>query len=335
MKSPTLTIDLGSSNTKIYQLGAGIVLAEPSVIAINETARGKIKAIGADAKSLIGKTVDGTVVSSPVFEGYIYDSKTAVLMIENFLNKVTLKRLGKRPSVLFAVPCGADNASIKKFESVLNESDVFSIHFVESPVLAALGAGVHLTESTPCFIIDIGGGTTNIATVSLGGVISGISVNIGGKSLDNMLIDFIEQNFELKIGRLTAEKLKIQIASLLEKDNTTTVVNGRDLLTGKPRAVTVASNEIYPVVKTFFDKIFELAGMVMSKLPAEISADIRRSGVYFTGGTSNIIGLEEYFRFNMGIRANVCEEPAFAVALGGGIVSGNEKLLARLRINRK
>ena len=116
MKSPTLTIDLGSSNTKIYQLGAGIVLAEPSVIAINETARGKIKAIGADAKSLIGKTVDGTVVSSPVFEGYINDSKTAVLMIENFLNKVTLKRLGKRPSVLFAVPCGADNASIKKFE---------------------------------------------------------------------------------------------------------------------------------------------------------------------------------------------------------------------------
>ena len=212
---------------------------------------------------------------------------------------------------------------------------MFSIHFVESPVLAALGAGVHLTESTPCFIVDIGGGTTNIAAVSLGGVISGISVNIGGKSLDNMIIDFIEQNFELKIGRITAEKLKIQVASLVEKDNTTTVVNGRDLITGKPRAVTVSSNDIYPVVKTFFDKILELSGMVMAKLPAEISADIRRTGVFFTGGSSNVIGLEEYFYFNMGIRANVSEESVYAVALGGGIVAGNERLLSRLRINRK
>lgn len=335
MKSPNLTIDLGSSVTKIYQLGAGIVLAEPSVIAVNEHGRGKVKAIGADAKKLIGKTVDGTVVSSPVFEGYIYEEEYAGLMIENFLNKVTLKKLGKRPAVLFAVPCGADNASIKKFEKVLNDCDVFSIHFVESPVLAALGAGVHLTESTPCFIVDIGGGTTNIAAVSLGGVISGISVNIGGKSLDNMIIDFIEQNFELKIGRITAEKLKIQVASLVEKDNTTTVVNGRDLITGKPRAVTVSSNDIYPVVKTFFDKILELSGMVMAKLPAEISADIRRTGVFFTGGSSNVIGLEEYFYFNMGIRANVSEESVYAVALGGGIVAGNERLLSRLRINRK
>ena len=335
MTVPTLSIDLGSSVTKIYQIGAGVVLSEPSVIAISETGRKKVKAIGADAKNLIGKTVDGTVVTSPVFEGAIQEEESAELMIENFLNKVTLKRLGRRPSVLFAVPCGADNATIKRFEKVLNDCDVFSIHFVESPVLAAIGAGVHLTDSNPCFIIDIGGGTTNIATVSLGGVISGISVNIGGKSLDNMLIDFVEESFELKIGRLTAERLKIQVGSLLNKDDTTTVVNGRDIITGKPRAITVSSADIYPVVKGFFDKIFELAGMVMAKLPAEISADIRREGVYFAGGTSKFIGLEEYFRFNMGIRANVCAEPAYAVAVGGGAVAGHEKLLARVRINRR
>ena len=335
MKLPALSIDLGSSTTKIYQIGAGIVLSEPSVIAINETGKRRVKAIGIDAKNMIGKTVDGTIVSSPIFEGRIADEVTSGLMIENFLNKVAIKKLGRRPSVLFAVPCGADNASIKRFEKVLNDCDVFSIHFVESPVLAAIGAGVHLTESNPCFIIDIGGGTTNMAAVSLGGVISGISVNIGGKSLDNMLIDFIESEFELKIGRLTAEKLKIQAGSLLERDQTSMVVNGRDMLSGKPRAITVTSRDIYPVVKAFFDKIFELSGMVMAKLPAEISADIRRAGVFFTGGSSKIIGLEEYFRFNMGIRANVCEEPEFAVAVGGGLVAGNEKLLARLRINRR
>lgn len=335
MKLPTLTIDLGSSETKIHQIGAGVVLSEPSVIAISETGRRRIKATGIDAKNLIGKTVDGTVVCSPVFEGSIQDEQAAGLMIEHFLNKVTLKRLGRRPSVLFAVPCGADNATIKRFEKVLNDCDVYSIHFVESPVLAAIGAGVHLTEANPCFIIDIGGGTTNIAAVSLGGVISGISVNIGGKSLDNMLIDFVEQHFELKIGRLTAEKLKIQVGSLLNKDDTTTIINGRDLSTGKPRAITISSADIYPIVKGFFDKIFELASMVMAKLPAEISADIRREGVFFTGGTSNFIGLEDYFRFSMGIRANVCAEPAYAVVVGGGAVAGSEKLLSRIRINRR
>lgn len=335
MKLPTLSIDLGSSVTKMYQIGAGVVLAEPSVVAVNETGKKRVKAIGAEAKSLIGKTVDGTIVSSPVVEGQIYEEHTAVLMLENFLNKATLRRLGRRPSVVFAVPCGADNASIKKFEEVLNDCDVFNINFVESPVLAAIGAGVHLTESNPCFIIDIGGGTTNIAAVSLGGVISGISVNIGGKTLDNMIIDYIEKDFELKIGRLSAERLKIQVASLLADDNTTTIVNGRDLSSGKPRAINVSSSDLYPVIKQFFDKIFELAGMVMAKLPAEISADVRREGVYFTGGTSKLIGLEEYFRFIMGIKANVSEEPSFAVAVGGGMVAGNEKLLARLRINRR
>lgn len=335
MKLPTLSIDLGSSETKIYQIGAGVVLSEPSVIAINETGKRRIKAIGLDAKKLIGKTVDGTVVSSPIYESQIENELYASLMIENFLNKVTLKKLGRRPAVLFAVPCGADNGSIKRFEKVLNDCDVFNIHFVESPVLTALGAGVPLTESNPCFVIDIGGGTTKIAAVSLGGVISGISVNIGGKSLDKMIIDYIESEFDLKIGMLTAEKLKIQVGSLLEKDNTTTVVNGRDLITGKPRAVSVSSRDLYPTVKVFFDKIFELSGMVMAKLPAEISADIRRAGVFFAGGTSKLVGLEEYFRFNMGIKANVCEEPAFATAIGGGIVSGNEKLLSRIRINRR
>ena len=142
MKLPTLTIDLGSSETKIHQIGAGVVLSEPSVIAISETGRRRIKATGIDAKNLIGKTVDGTVVCSPVFEGSIQDEQAAGLMIEHFLNKVTLKRLGRRPSVLFAVPCGADNATIKRFEKVLNDCDVYSIHFVESPVLAAIGAGV-------------------------------------------------------------------------------------------------------------------------------------------------------------------------------------------------
>ena len=236
MKKPSLSIDMGSSNTNIYQLGAGVVLSEPSVVAISEGGGRKVKAIGVEAKKMIGKTVDGTVVLSPIFEARVEDERAATAMLENFLNKVTIRRLGARPDVLFAVPCGAENSAIKKYERVLNECDVFNVHFVESPVLTALGAGVPLTDSNPCFVIDIGGGTTTIAAVSLGGTISGINVNMGGKSIDKMLIARIEEEFGLKIGALTAEKLKIQVGSLLEKDNTTTVVNGRDVESGKPRA---------------------------------------------------------------------------------------------------
>lgn len=335
MKLPALSIDLGSANARIYQLGAGVVLSEPSVIAVNETGKRTVKCVGIEAKKLIGKTVDGTVVSSPVFEGYVEDEKGATLMLENFLNKVTLKRLGKRPNVLFSVPCGAENSTIKKYERVLNQCDVYNIYFVESPVLTSLGAGVPLTESNPCFVIDIGGGCTKMAAVSLGGVISGISVNIGGKSLDRMLVDFVEDEFGLKIGMLTSERLKIQVGSLLENDNTEMTVNGRDTLSGKPRAVCIRSNDILPPVKEFFDKIFQLSSMVMAKLPAEISADIRRSGVYFAGGMSKFIGLDDYFRFNVGIRANISENPELATILGAGKVAGNEKLLASLNLNRR
>jgi len=335
MKLPALSIDMGSSNTRIYQLGTGVVLSESSVIAINETGKFSVKCVGTEAKKMIGKTVDGTVVCSPIFEGQISDERGAELMLNNFLNKVTLKFLGKRPSVLFSVPCGAENGAIKKFEKVLNECGVYNIYFVESPVLTALGLGVPLTESNPCFVIDIGGGSTKLAAVSLGGVISGISVNIGGKSIDRMLMDYVEDEFGLKIGMLTAERLKIQIGSLLENDGTETVVNGRDCLSGKPRAVAIKSCEILPPIKGFFDKIFQLAGMVMAKLPAEISADIRRSGVYFAGGTSKFIGLDDYFRFNMGIRANVGDDPALATISGAGRVAGDAKLLSRLNLNRR
>lgn len=335
MKLPSLAIDMGSSNTRIYQLGTGVVLDEASVIAVNETGRFTVKCVGKEAKKMIGKTVDGTRVLSPVFEGKIADERAAVAMLDNFLNRVTIKLLGKRPSVLFSVPCGADNQEIKKYEKVLNECGVYNIFFVESPVLTALGADVPLTEANPCFVIDIGGGSTKIAAVSLGGVISGISVNFGGKTIDRMLMDYVEDEFGLKIGILTAERLKIQIGSLLDNDGTETVVNGRDCLTGKPRAVSIRSCDVLPPLKGFFDKVFQLAGMVMAKLPAEISADIRRSGVYFAGGVSNVVGLEDYFRFNMGIRANFGKDPSLSTVWGAGKVAGDAKILQRLNLNKR
>ena len=217
----------------------------------------------------------------------------------------------------------------------MSGAGVYNADFVESPILTALGLGIPVSESTPCFIIDVGGGTTNIAAVSLDGVIAGVNVNMGGRNVDAMIINRIADLFGLRIGMLTAEKIKTQIASLIEGDATRTVINGRDIESGKPRSVSVSASDVLLPVAAFFDKIFEIASMVMAKLPAEVSAEIRRSGVYFSGGVSRLPGLDGYFREHMAIRANVFEDPEMTAAIGGGILLGNEKLLKKVRIEKK
>lgn len=335
MRNNAIAIDLGSVNTVIYQLGSGVVLSEPSVVALSVNGKSSIRAVGSEAKKLIGKTAETTKIVFPIVEGEIADVKNATAMTENFLNKITLRKLSLRPKALVSVPCGIENDEIKKYAKVLSGAGVYNADFVESPILTALGLGIPVSESTPCFIIDVGGGTTNIAAVSLDGVIAGVDVNMGGRNVDAMIINRIADLFGLRIGMLTAEKIKTQIASLIEGDATRTVINGRDIESGKPRSVSVSASDVLLPVAAFFDKIFEIASMVMAKLPAEVSAEIRRSGVYFSGGVSRLPGLDGYFRENMAIRANVFEDPEMTAAIGGGILLGNEKLLKKVRIEKK
>ncbi len=335
MRNNAIAIDLGSVNTVIYQLGSGVVLSEPSVVALSVNGKSSIRAVGSEAKKLIGKTAETTKIVFPIVEGEIADVKNATAMTENFLNKITLRKLSLRPKALVSVPCGIENDEIKKYAKVLSGAGVYNADFVESPILTALGLGIPVSESTPCFIIDVGGGTTNIAAVSLDGVIAGVNVNMGGRNVDAMIINRIADLFGLRIGMLTAEKIKTQIASLIEGDATRTVINGRDIESGKPRSVSVSASDVLLPVAAFFDKIFEIASMVMAKLPAEVSAEIRRSGVYFSGGVSRLPGLDGYFREHMAIRANVFEDPEMTAAIGGGILLGNEKLLKKLRIEKK
>ncbi len=335
MRNNAIAIDMGSVNTVIYQLGSGVVLSEPSVVALSVNGKSSIRAVGSEAKKLIGKTAETTKIVFPIVEGEIADVKNATAMTENFLNKITLRKLSLRPKALVSVPCGIENDEIKKYAKVLSGAGVYNADFVESPILTALGLGIPVSESTPCFIIDVGGGTTNIAAVSLDGVIAGVNVNMGGRNVDAMIINRIADLFGLRIGMLTAEKIKTQIASLIEGDATRTVINGRDIESGKPRSVSVSASDVLLPVAAFFDKIFEIASMVMAKLPAEVSAEIRRSGVYFSGGVSRLPGLDGYFRENMAIRTNVFEDPEMTAAIGGGILLGNEKLLKKVRIEKK
>ena len=334
MKSNTVAIDMGSSNTGIYRVGMGIVLYEPSVVALSRDEKRKVKEVGLEAKKLVGRASDSTEVVWPVFESEIEDEAAAVAMLELFLNKITLSKLSARPDVVLSVPCGADVTAVRRFERVLTGADVTSYSIVESPVLTAIGLGLPLS-SQPVFIIDIGGGSTEIAAVSGDGIICGISVNMGGLSIDAMVSNHIEEMFDLKIGSLTAEKLKLSVGSLYYDDNVSMVVNGRDVFTGRPRAVSVCSGDIARPIAAFFDKIFQITGMVMAKLPAEVSADIRRTGVYFAGGVSKTVGLEEYFSEKMGMKANISDKGDVASLLGGGMLASSRQLLEKYKLNKR
>lgn len=334
MKTNGVCIDMGSSKTTIYQKGSGIVLCEPSVVALTREERRRIKEVGTPAKKLLGRVADNSEIVRPIFEALVEDGYAAVGMTEAFLNKITLRRLSARPYVLMSVPCGVDATALRRFERVLKGADVSEYDFIESPILTALGLGIQLT-SAPSFIIDIGGGVTEIAAVSSDGIICGMSVNMGGISIDKMLKFYIEESYGLKIGDLSAEKLKLSIGSLFADEDLCAIVDGSDLYTGKPRAENLKSSDIIKPITAFFDKIFQITEMVMAKLPAEVSADVRRAGVYLSGGVSKTAGLEEYFYDKMGIRANVSDSGQFAVANGGGVVLNDKKLLERYKINIK
>ncbi len=329
----TVAIDLGSSKTAIYQAGEDIVLFEPTVIALERGEKNRVKEIGIDAKKLIGRASDSTEVISPVFEGEVNNSLALTKLLEQFLNRITLKKLSARPRVILNVPCGADLTTIRKFEKVLTSCDVNDYSFVESLVMTSLGLDLQMSMS-PNFIVDIGGGITEIGAVSADGVICGVSVNMGGLSVDTMLQTYIEEAFGLKIGKLTAEKVKLTIGSLLYMDNLSMIVNGGDVVSGKPRAVSISSQDILQPIKVFYDKVFEIMQMVMAKLPAEVLADIRRAGVNFSGGGSKIVGLEDYFRSQTGMRANIFNNAEVAVCLGGGKLANDKKMLEKFEIKR-
>jgi len=267
-----LAIDLGSSVTKIFKIGSGVVLAEPSCVAV-AAGSNTVKAIGEDAKRLIGKTAEFTTIVFPVFEADIVNEGMAAIMLSYFLKKVGISpSQAKRCEVLFGVPCGAQDELLDKYSRLADACRIGAVNFVEVPFLAAFGQNLSLSETNPSFIIDIGGGSTNIAAFSLDGVIAGISLNLGGGNIDSQIIDHVADSFNLKIGLLTSEKLKMTVASLYTNDKESMVINGRDITTGRPRSVAVSSADIYEPVKVFADKVVEYAGLILSKLPAEVSA---------------------------------------------------------------
>ncbi len=324
-----LAIDFGTSVTKIYKIGSGIVLAEATCVTVQKET-GEIRAFGNEAKRLLGKTAEQTDVCFPVYEGEIVSERLAGALLEYFLQKIV-----KRPSsveALFCVPCGYKIESREKIYRVAKAAGISRVNFAETPFLSVLGQDVPLSESNPVFAIDIGAGVTSVAAFSLDGIIAGLSMNVGGNNMDIHIIDHVADTFSLKIGSLTSEKLKNTVGSLIEDDNQSTIINGRDIRTGKPRSVSVSSSDILFPVRIYIDKIVEYAELVLRKLPAEVSAVMVKNGVYLSGGVCNLAGLVDYVSEKLQMEAHLSGDPQMAVVLGGGRAVGNPALLRRIRL---
>ena len=326
-----LSIDLGSTMTKIYRADAsnGIVLAEPSCVAVTGEEH-EVRAIGKDAKKLVGKTTEWTDIVYPIYEGKIVDKKLAVVMLKEFLSRVGLGFAIKRAETVFSIPCGIDEHQLADYMELAEECGLKKAHFIEVPYLAALGADVSFAEERPVFCIDIGGGVANIAAVSSGGMIAGLSMNLGGNNMDVNIIDKIAKTRGLNIGLLTAERIKNEIGSLSQNARGTTVAEGSSVSSYLPASVSVQALEIADCIRVYIDKILEYSLLVLNRLPAEVAADIHQSGIYLSGGLMKMPYLAEYISKKLEMAAHACKDPQFTVANGGGIALRDKKLLAKL-----
>lgn len=321
-----LAIDFGTSVTKIYRIGSGIVLAEATCLTVQRET-GEIRAYGNEAKRMLGKTAEVSEMIFPVYEGEIVNERYAGALLTYFLSKI-------KPSfsmeALFCVPCGTDAQAREKYYRVAKAAGISRVNFVETPFLVALGQDVPISESNPAFSVDIGAGKTSIAVFSLDGIIAGLTMNVGGNNMDTHIIDHVAENFNLKIGLQSSEKLKTVAGSLIPFDNQSSVVNGRDVTTGKPRAVTVYSGDILFPIRIYVDKILEYAELVLKKLPAEVSAAMVKNGVFLAGGVCALPGLADYVSEKLQMEAHLAPDVSTAVVLGGGRVIGSNALMRRL-----
>ena len=328
---PKIAIDIGTSYIKIYKARADVVLIEPTCIAIKNRNYKTPFACGQDAYSLIGRAPENVEIIFPVNNTEIVNYKALVALISHFIKKIKLPMEGIR-DVLLLVQCGSNREMIKKFENALIGAKLFNVCYAENPVVSLLGSGDELSYETPSGVIDLGGGQTTVCVLTKSGVISGASAEIGGNTLNKMIIKHVERELNLQISDHSAEVLKVQIASLDQDDETKTVVSGKDVLSGKQRVVQISASQIYPAVKEFFDKILEIANVIISSLSNETINLLTKGGIYLTGGGVNVYGVDDYISKALDIKTKITPEAEIASIVGAGKLVESSELLEKLKL---
>ena len=318
MLGSDIGIDLGTASILVYVNGKGVVLKEPSVVAFDRDTN-RIKAIGEEARLMLGRTPGNIVAVRPLRQGVISDYTVTEKMLKYFITKAVGKQRFRKPLISICVPSGVTEVERKAVEDAAIQAGGRDVRIIEEPIAAAIGAGIDIARPCGNMIVDIGGGTTDIAVISLGGTVVSTSIKIAGDDFDEALVRYMRKKHNLLIGERTSEDIKIQIGSAFPRPEVQTIdVRGRNLVTGLPKTITVTSEETEEALKDATSQIVEAVHSVLEKTPPELAADIADRGIVLTGGGSLLFGLEELLEARTGITTMTAEEPMTAVAIGTG-----------------
>jgi rod shape-determining protein MreB and related proteins len=312
-----MAVDLGTANTLVYVRGRGIVLSEPSVVAIDH-ASGEVHAVGVEAKRMLGRTPGTISAIRPLKDGVIADFDVTEQMLRHFIQKVHQHRFA-HPRVVVCVPSGVTGVEKRAVEEATRNAGARDAFLIEEPMAAAIGAGLPVSEPTGNMIVDVGGGTSEVAVISLGGIVVSVSLRVGGDEMDEALISHVKREYKLLIGNQTAEEIKLEIGSAFPmKDEVQAEVRGRDMLTGLPKTVIISSEEIRDALEEPVGQIVDAIKSTLDKTPPELAADIMDRGIVLAGGGALLNGLDERLRHETQMPVQLAESPLTCVAVGSG-----------------
>jgi rod shape-determining protein MreB len=313
-------IDLGTATVLVYIKGKGVILKEPSVVAIDKT-NNKVRAVGEEARQMIGRTPGNIVAIRPLRDGVISDYDITETMLKHFIRKACGKRRISAPRVMVCIPCQATEVEKRAVKDAAVNAGAKKVFLIEEPLAAAIGANLDITEASGSMVIDIGGGTTDIAVISLGGIVVRSSIKMAGDKFDEAIIRYIRKKHKLMIGERTAEDLKINIGTAYKREKEVTMeIRGRDLVSGLPKNINVSSEEMREALKETVNAIAECTHSVLERTPPELAADIADKGIIMTGGGALLYGLDKLIADATKVPVRVAEDAVSCVALGTGLV---------------
>ena len=330
--SKDMGIDLGTANTLVYVRGRGIVIQEPSVVAIDCNS-GNVLAVGNEAKRMVGRTPANVVAVRPMKDGVIADFDVTEKMLRYFMNRATRRNGLFKPRVVVGIPSGVKEVEKRAIIDASIQAGAKDSFLIEEPMAAAIGAGLPVSEPTGSMIVDIGGGTTEVAVISLGGIVASRSIRVAGDELEEAIISHVKRTYNLMIGERTAEEIKKTIGSAYPPSTDVVMeARGRDLLTGLPKNVNVRASEIQMALSEPVTSIVDAVKMTLEKTPPELSADIMDKGIVMAGGGALLKGIDKLLTEETGMPVHIAEDPMLCVALGTGMALENIELLKRVRV---
>src|SRR5512147_1099977 len=330
MFSNDLAIDLGTANTLVYLKGKGIVVSEPSVVAVQKMNNGqqKVLAVGMEAKKMLGRTPGSITAIRPMKDGVIADFDITEEMLRYFIHKVHNRKMLVRPRIVICVPSGITQVEKRAVKESAESAGAREVYLVEEPMAAAIGAGLPITEASGNMVVDIGGGTTEVAVISLSGIVTSESIRVAGDKMDEAIVQYVKRKYNLLIGERTAELIKINVGTAYPEENPQTIeVKGRDLVTGIPKTLEINSEEVREALAESINTIIDTVRITLEGTPPELAADIVDKGIVLVGGGALLKNLDILLREVTNLPITIVDDPLSSIVLGAGMVLDNEELL--------